>query len=114
MDVVSYILAKRYVDDSLSGAGALVGKSAYEIAVQNGFIGSETDWLLSLQGSTPEIGPNGTWIIDGLDTGIIASPDLTSYATQAYVQELFDSIEIPESSISMIALTIEEILEICK
>lgn len=114
MDVTSYILAKRYIDDSLSGAGALAGKSAYEIAVQNGFKGSETDWLLSLQGNTPEIGPKGTWVIDGFDTGVIASPDLAGYATQAYVQELFESIEMPEGSTGMIALTTEEILEICK
>ena len=26
------------------------GKSAYEVAVENGFIGTETEWLLSLKG----------------------------------------------------------------
>ena len=31
------------------GAGALIGKSAYQIAVENGFKGSEKDWLLSLK-----------------------------------------------------------------
>jgi hypothetical protein len=36
-DVESYILTKRYVDDTISGAGALQGKSAYDIAVANGF-----------------------------------------------------------------------------
>ena len=39
MDVVSYILAKKYVDSVLSGAGALKGESAYDIAVKNGFQG---------------------------------------------------------------------------
>lgn len=30
-----------------------VGKSAYEIALDNGFEGSEEDWLESLKGATP-------------------------------------------------------------
>lgn len=58
------------------GAGALIGKSAYQIAVENGFKGSEKDWLLSLkgeQGYTPYIGENGNWFINGEDTNISAS-----------------------------------------
>ena len=35
------------------------GLSAYEIAVQNGFTGSETDWLASLQGKPGETGKQG-------------------------------------------------------
>ncbi|WP_309386098.1 hypothetical protein [Cerasicoccus frondis] len=31
--------------------GIMRGKSAYEVAVQNGFVGSEVDWLASLEGS---------------------------------------------------------------
>ena len=38
---------------SLASCG---GKSAYEIAVQNGFKGSETDWLEYLQGTPGEDG----------------------------------------------------------
>jgi hypothetical protein len=48
MDIVSYILSKKYVEDSLAGAGALKGKSAYEIAFENGFIGGPAEWLASL------------------------------------------------------------------
>lgn len=141
MDIVSYILAKKYVNDSLAGAGALAGKSAYEIAKDNGFSGSEKDWLESLHGKTPEIGPEGTWVIDGFDTGVIASPslagyateeyvnallkeidlsayatkeDLTVYATKKYVDDLIDALEMPEGGSGMIAMTEEEILEICK
>ena len=47
-DTTTYILAKKYVDATLSGSGALHGKSAYEIAVENGFTGTETEWLESL------------------------------------------------------------------
>lgn len=35
------------------------GYSAYEIAVQNGFEGTEEEWLVSLKGDTGETGPQG-------------------------------------------------------
>lgn len=85
MDVVSYILSKKYVEDSLVGAGALKGKSAYEIASENGFIGGPTEWLASLQGDTPRISSKGTWQIGDVDTGVIASPSLAGYATEEFV-----------------------------
>ena len=34
-----------------SGSSGTAGKSAYEIAVDNGFVGTETEWLESLKGS---------------------------------------------------------------
>lgn len=40
------------------GAGA-DGKSAYEIAVENGFEGDEAAWLASLKGDKGDIGPQG-------------------------------------------------------
>jgi hypothetical protein len=33
-------------------------------------------------GATPEIGDNGHWIIDGVDTGVVAAPDLSSYYSE--------------------------------
>lgn len=65
---------------SEGGAGA-DGKSAYEIAVENGFEGDETAWLASLKGAdgapgangadgiTPTIGSNGNWYLGTADTG---------------------------------------------
>ena len=41
-------------DTGATGATGADGKSAYEIALENGFVGSETEWLESLRG---EIGP---------------------------------------------------------
>lgn len=35
-------------------AGNIIGKSAYEIAVANGFEGTEAEWLASLQGADAE------------------------------------------------------------
>lgn len=53
------------------------GKSAYEIAVENGFNGSESEWLASLKGqdapsNVPTIGENGNWWVSGKDTGVKA------------------------------------------
>jgi len=50
--VCSYL--KDYISKTLAGAGALQGKSAYQIAVQNGFAGTEQQWLASLKGSPGE------------------------------------------------------------
>jgi hypothetical protein len=40
--------------------------------------------------------------------------DLDQYATKDYVQELIDGIEMPEGTAGMVALTEQEILDICK
>lgn len=60
------------------------GKSAYEIAKENGFDGTEAEWLASLKGATgaagangkdgengktPYVGDNGNWYIGTNDTG---------------------------------------------
>lgn len=100
MDVISYILSKKYVDDSLAGAGALAGKSAYEIAQENGFSGTPAEWLASLKGDTPEIGPAGTWVISGIDTGVIASPSLAGYATEEFVNQQIAAIDFPEPDLT--------------
>ena len=53
MDVVSYILSKGYVNSLLTEEG-LQGKSAYEVAVDNGFEGTEEEWLKAIEESVPE------------------------------------------------------------
>lgn len=84
IDLITYALAKKYIKASLAGAGALKGdpgKSAYEIAVDNGYSGSETEWISSLAGvpgETPHIGSNGNWFIGAVDTGVKAG-GVTSY-----------------------------------
>ena len=103
LDVVSYILSKQYIEDTLAGAGALKGKSAYDIACDNGFIGTPSEWLASLKGGTPQIGANGTWIVDGNDTGVIASPGLAGYATEEFVNEQISNIKIQEPDLSAYA-----------
>lgn len=61
-------MAKSYTKKSLEGAGALKGqdgkdgtdgKSAYQIAVDNGFQGTEEEWIASLKGSDGKDGEDG-------------------------------------------------------
>lgn len=61
--------------DGISGSD---GKSAYTIAVEHGFTGTEDDWLQSLKGT------------DGKD-GI--TPDMSVYATKTDIAELQKQIE---------------------
>lgn len=103
MDITSYILSKKYIEDTLAGAGAFAGKSAYEIACDNGFNGTVIEWLASLKGDTPQIGPNGTWVINGKDTGVIASPGLAGYATEEFVNQQIANIKFQEPDLSAYA-----------
>jgi hypothetical protein len=79
MDIVTYALLKKYVNDSMTGAGAVLGKpglSAYEIAVEAGYQGTKEEWLASLQGTngvTPHIGENNHWYVGNVDTGVYAA-----------------------------------------
>ena len=50
--------------DGLDGSDGADGKSAYYIAVDNGFVGTEVEWLASLHGKNGKDGQNGT---DGKD-----------------------------------------------
>ena len=63
--------------DGLPGRDGIDGKSAYIIAVEHGFTGTENEWLQSLKGS------------DGKD-GI--NPDMSNYATKADIAELQEQI----------------------
>lgn len=98
MDITGYILSKQYVDDVISNSDLLKGKSAYEIAVDQGFEGSEAEWLKSLEGESPHIGENGNWFLGDTDLGVAATPDLDGYYNEK----------------NLIPLTADEILAICK
>lgn len=70
------------VDDALDEAKAsgafdgADGKSAYDIAAEQGFTGTAEEWIASLQGEdgvSPHIGDNGNWWIGDTDTGVSAA-----------------------------------------
>lgn len=48
----------KFISD-LSGAQGIQGLSAYQVAVQHGFEGTEAEWLISLKGEKGERGPQG-------------------------------------------------------
>lgn len=54
----------KFISD-LSGAQGIQGLSAYQVAVQHDFEGTEAEWLISLKGEKGETGPKG----DKGDTG---------------------------------------------
>ena len=54
----------KFISD-LSGAQGIQGLSAYQVAVQHGFEGTEAEWLISLKGEKGETGPKGEPGADG-------------------------------------------------
>lgn len=88
---------KQYVDDEIdkasigggggegtqgppgpSGPAGEDGKSAYEIAVENGFQGTETEWLASLKGAPGTPGQKGD---DGFSPTVSTSPNTANDGT---------------------------------
>lgn len=60
-NAVQYITNVRTQLDAIIAHAATLsdGKSAYEVAVENGFIGTEEEWLASLVGATGATGAQG-------------------------------------------------------
>jgi hypothetical protein len=52
--------------DGLDGTNGVDGKSAYEVAIDNGFAGNESEWLTTLKGATGATGAAGSDGADGL------------------------------------------------
>ena len=102
MELTTYALMRRYVKSKLKEVGA-TGKSAYDIAVEKGFSGSEEEWLKSLQGESPHIGENGNWFVGTLDMGVPVVPKAEDLGLNDYYQKA-----------ELVALTSEEILDICQ
>lgn len=57
----------QYIEQIPSGKDGADGMSAYEVAVNNGFSGTETEWLESLRGKNGEDGEKGEPGKDGAD-----------------------------------------------
>ena len=52
--------------NGINGVNGINGKSAFEIAVLNGFSGTESDWILSLKGQKGDVGATGAQGIQGI------------------------------------------------
>src|SRR5690606_35956089 len=86
------------------GGSGQDGKSAYEVAVENGYAGSETDWLASLKGADGQDGTNGADGQDGAkgDDGDSAYQVWLVAGNTGSVQDYLDSLKggdggIPEA-----------------
>lgn len=69
-------------DPGTNGANGIDGDSAYDVAVANGFVGTEQQWLDSLVGADGEPGPKGDPGDDGA-TGTQGAPGEPGVAVQA-------------------------------
>ena len=103
-----------------TGANGKDSRSAYEIAIENGFVGTVAEWLESLKGRDGIDGKDGTNGKDGKDgrdgkDGV--SPDLTNYPDtdavkaliQAAVQPLLQQAHIHKNPNVLDDLTADEL-----
>lgn len=77
--------------DGKDGADGENGKSAYEVAVGNGYTGTEEEWLQSI---TPDLSPYITRVevLKIVDDKVHSSaPDLSPYVTRVETQKLVES-----------------------
>src|SRR5690625_392518 len=73
-------VVNRPTEVKVGGAGN-DGLTAYQIAVLEGFVGTEQEWLESIKGEdgndglSPYIGSNGNWWVGDTDTGVPAEAE---------------------------------------
>ena len=72
------------------------GKSAYEVAVDEGFVGTESEWLASLVGEKGEDGSNGSNGTDGISP--VANVTKTGNVYKIHIQ---DAVGTTEQTIDM-------------
>lgn len=121
MDIGSYLLAKKYTDEALKGAGSLQGapcqiKSIESVEggtnvtflwkneggkeqtsvlfVKNGEKGKDgIDGINGIDAPIPEIGENGHWWIGGVDTGKIAAPAIYEGGDSPAIKEIVGELD---------------------
>ena len=124
LDLYTQLLKK--LSEMQTGANGKDGRSAYEIAIENGFVGTAAEWLESLKGrdglpgkdgADGLPGKDGTNGKDGRDGKDGVSPDLTNYPDtdavkaliQAAVQPLLQQAHVHENLNVLDDLTADEL-----
>lgn len=74
--------------NGVDGEDGSDGKSAYEIAVEHGYVGTESEWLASLKGKDGTDGTNGK---DGVDGKTPVKGE--DYFTQSDIDEIVSEVE---------------------
>ena len=73
------------------------GKSAYEVAVDHGYVGTEEEWLAAMKGTKLEISADGYWILDGVLTDVKATAGSGQVSGMEYLFYLQEDYFIKES-----------------
>ena len=133
LDLYTQLLKK--LSEMQAGANGKDGRSAYEIATENGFVGTAAEWLESLKGRDGidgkdglpgkdgkdglpgKDGTNGKDGRDGIDGKDGVSPDLTNYPDtdavkaliQAAVQPLLQQVHVHKNLNVLDDLTADEL-----
>ena len=118
-DLYTQLLKK--LSEMQTGANGKDGRSAYEIATENGFVGTAAEWLESLKGKDGIDGKDGKDGADGLPGKDGISPDLTNYPDtdavkaliQAAVQPLLQQAHIHKNLDVLDDLTANELSLLC-
>ena len=84
-------------DTGKDGRDGADGKSAYQVAIENGYIGTEAEWLASLKGERGEPGEAGYTPIKGKD-----------YFTDAEIAEIKQECTYDDTDLSNRVTTLEE------
>ena len=114
-DLYTQLLKK--LSEMQTGANGKDGRSAYEIAIENGFVGTVAEWLESLKGKDGIDGKDGKDGADGLPGKDGISPDLTNYPDtdavkaliQAAVQPLLQQVHVHKNLDVLDDLTADEL-----
>ena len=138
LDLYTQLLKK--LSEMQTGANGKDGRSAYEIAIENGFVGTAAEWLESLKGKDGidgkdglpgkdgkdgadglpgKDGTNGKDGRDGIDGKDGVSPDLTNYPDtdavkaliQAAVQPLLEKAHTHENQSALDQITAAKIAQ---
>lgn len=101
--------------DGRDGVDGQNGLSAYEVAVENGFTGSEDEWLQSI---TPDLSPYITRVevLKIVDDKVHSSaPDLSPYVTRVETQKLVESkFQTVESDLTSLENTVNTEIQAIK
>ena len=101
--------------DGQNGTNGKNGLSAYEVAVENGFTGSEEEWLQSI---TPDLSPYITRVevLKIVDDKVHSSaPDLSPYVTRVETQKLVESkFQTVESDLTALENTVNSEIQTVK
>lgn len=90
-------LLRGETDSKLANVTTTAGKSAYQLAVDNGFVGTQQQWLDSLKGAPGQPGASGAQL-----AGIyLATDDIPNYPVGTYI-----GLEVPSADAKLVGFAL--------